>query len=208
MIGYFITGATLGLTAGISPGPLMTLVIAESLRGGWPAGFRIALAPLVTDTVLVSIALLLIAPMPGWGLALIGVAGGAVMIWMGWGTIQSSAPVVQAATAATAQSGRWGLLGKGIVTNLLNPHAFLFWVTIGGPLLREAYGTVGWPGPAAFMAPFLLLLIAAKMLLALGVSSGRRFLQGPAYRWSLGAAGAALGLLGLWQIWKGAQFFL
>ena len=50
MTSLLVNGLALGLYAGISPGPLLSLIIAESLRGGWPAGFRIALAPLVTDT--------------------------------------------------------------------------------------------------------------------------------------------------------------
>ncbi len=207
MISYVVAGFTLGFGAGISPGPLMTLVIAESLRGGWPAGFRVSLAPLFTDSLMIVAALLLIAPMPPWGLALVGVIGGAVMIWMGWGTIKSSAPVVEEA-AATGQAGSpWAPLGKGIATNLLNPHAFLFWLTIGGPLVKEAYGNAGWSGTTALLASFFAALIGCKLLLAFTVSSGRRFLQGPAYRWTLMVAGALLALFGVWQIWKGLAFF-
>src|SRR5689334_17746766 len=38
-------GLALGLAAGVSPGPLMVLVITQALRGGWRAGVVTAAAP-------------------------------------------------------------------------------------------------------------------------------------------------------------------
>ena len=34
------TGIVFGLAAGVTPGPLLALVVTESLRGGVPAGVR------------------------------------------------------------------------------------------------------------------------------------------------------------------------
>ena len=54
-----ISGAVLGLSAGWSPGPLLTLVISETLRAGNTAGIRVAAAPLITDTPIIIVALIL-----------------------------------------------------------------------------------------------------------------------------------------------------
>jgi len=44
----FLLGASLGFAAGVSPGPLLAIVLREALRHGAAAGMRAALAPLVT----------------------------------------------------------------------------------------------------------------------------------------------------------------
>ena len=160
---YLAVGAALGLYAGVSPGPLTTLIIAESLRGGWPAGFRVALAPLITDSLLVTMALLLIAPMPAWGLAWIGLVGGMILVWMGWSTIRLAWAPGGASPTGGETGGERRALVRGVLTNLLNPHAILFWITNGAPLLREA-ARQGWAGPPAFLVPFFTLLVGTKML--------------------------------------------
>jgi len=42
-------GLGLGLAAGASPGPLLTLVVSSTLARGFGAGLRVALAPVLTD---------------------------------------------------------------------------------------------------------------------------------------------------------------
>ena len=48
-----ILGATIGLAAGISPGPLLFLTITSALRSGARAGVIVACAPLLSDIVVV-----------------------------------------------------------------------------------------------------------------------------------------------------------
>ncbi|MFZ5815476.1 MAG: LysE family translocator [Bacillota bacterium] len=205
MIALIASGVVLGLNAGVSPGPLLTLVITESLRGGWPAGFRVSLAPLITDSLIISLSLLVMAPLPPWGLAAISVVGGLLIVWMGWEAARTPPPAV-AEVAATGPAA--GPLWKGVGTNLLNPHAYLFWLTAGGPLLKSALAQHGIGGPLTFLVSFFALLIGSKMVIALGVSRGRRFLQGRAYRLTLGLSGAALAVFGLYRVYEGVRGLL
>lgn len=204
MLALLLSGAALGFTAGISPGPLLTLVVAESLRGGWQAGVKVALAPLVTDSVLISLALRVLAPMPDWGVGAMSLAGGLLLVWMGWATARES----RMEQAATAERGAARPLLKGVAVNLLNPHAILFWVTSGGPILKQGYTTLALAGPALFLLPFFALLVGSKMVIALAVGSRHRLQYGPGYRVALGASGALLALLGCWRIWEGARVLL
>lgn len=201
MIYYLVNGAGLGLTAGLSPGPLMTLLLAESLRGGWPAGFRVSIAPLVTDSVLVSLALLVAAPLPPWGLAVISVVGGLILLWMGWGTIRSrpAEPMAGGQPGVAAANP----LAKAIATNLLNPQAFLFWLTVGGPVLRTAYEKSGLSGPLSFMGAFFAIMISINFVLAFSISRGRHLLKGAGYQWTLRGAGLILVILGVTRVWAG-----
>ena len=52
-IAFLTMGAFLGLTAGLSPGPLLTLVITETLKHSRAAGIKIAVAPLITDVPII-----------------------------------------------------------------------------------------------------------------------------------------------------------
>ena len=51
-------GAILGVVEGVKPGPLLTMVIRETLSGGLRAGVRTAAAPIFTDGPLVIVSLL------------------------------------------------------------------------------------------------------------------------------------------------------
>ena len=45
----FLSGLALGTSSGLSPGPLLTLTIAQSMRYGYREGIKIAAAPIITD---------------------------------------------------------------------------------------------------------------------------------------------------------------
>ena len=59
-LSFIIPGIIFGLSSGMSPGPLLTLVISETLKHGIKEGVKIAIAPLLSDLpiVLVTITLL------------------------------------------------------------------------------------------------------------------------------------------------------
>src|SRR3990172_9636077 len=69
-------GSMLGLGAGLVPGPLLGLVIAETVRAGWAAGALVAMAPLVADGPIVAVTFLVLVNAPRRTLALLGPAGG------------------------------------------------------------------------------------------------------------------------------------
>jgi len=49
MLNFLGIGLILGLSAGFAPGPLLTLVISETLQHDLKAGVKVALAPIITD---------------------------------------------------------------------------------------------------------------------------------------------------------------
>ena len=56
MIDFLTIGAALGLSAGLAPGPLLTLVISETLQHGVKSGVKVALAPVIMLAVMVGYA--------------------------------------------------------------------------------------------------------------------------------------------------------
>lgn len=192
-----ITGLSLGLGAGMSPGPLLTLVVTSSLERGFGAGLRVALAPLITDAPIVALAVTVASSIPVRVLQILGAVGGAVVVGLGLATVGRAGRPVDAGDDATGSRDLW----RGVAVNALSPHPWVFWMTAGGPLLVTAWRH----GPAfgaAFVAGFYSLLVGSKVAIAFGVArAGRRF--GTATRRRLLVGGGALlvagGVLLLWQ---------
>ncbi|MBU1248362.1 MAG: LysE family translocator, partial [Proteobacteria bacterium] len=83
-------------------------------------------------------------------------------------------------------------LGKGVLTNFLNPHPYLFWLTVGAPLLFSAHEAAGVLGPILFLAAFYVVLVGAKLGVALLTARSRSFLTSRVYVWLLRGLGLLL----------------
>ena len=80
-----LAGIALGLFEGVRPGPLLTMVIRETLTGGWSAGARAASAPIFTDGPLIVISVLLsgwVADQPSL-MFTISMLGACFLLWFG-----------------------------------------------------------------------------------------------------------------------------
>ena len=84
----FLIGLALGVGAGVSPGPLFVLVVTSALRSGWRAGALAALAPVVSDLVVVAGVLLVLDLLPDRALPVLAVAGGLFLLWTAFVTVR------------------------------------------------------------------------------------------------------------------------
>lgn len=188
MIEYLLQALGLGLAAGLLPGPMLGLVIRETLEHGRRAGYLVACAPLLTDAPIILIALFVANALPASINRWLGLAGGLFLIWMGIDAWRSKPP-------AEAGGAPWASLWRALITNWLNPHPWLFWLPVGGPLLISIQRQHSWLATVSFLLVFYLLLIGSKIFLCEIVARSRRFLQGAAYRWVM--RGCSLLLIGL-----------
>lgn len=200
MWAYFGLGLTLGLSAGISPGPLLALVVTASLRSGLAGGLRVALSPLITDLPIIAFSVLLAGYLPPQVLRWVGVVGGLVVIWMGVETIRSVRLAALPGSLDTQGDPRRELR-RGVLVNALNPHPYLFWATVGGPALVSSWRISPWAA-LAFLVPFYLLLIGSKILVAWLVSRQAGGLSLTWYRRVLVGCGLLMLALGAWLIWN------
>lgn len=200
--GAMILQATLlGLGAGLAPGPLIALVMAESLRGGAAAGIRVAIAPLITDAPIVALSWILASsldPRSAW-LALLSMAGALVVGRLALAQWHAVLP------EPGGESNR-GALRRGMAVNVLSPHPWLFWMTVGGPLLAGAGHQSVWLA-LAFLIAFYGLLVGTKVVLAMLTAHWGRGLTGTGYRIASRVLGVALLLLaiqlfldGVWRL--------
>jgi threonine/homoserine/homoserine lactone efflux protein len=192
---YLLLGLSLGFSAGISPGPLLTLVVTRTLAHGLGAGLRVAVAPLLSDAPIILLCVLLFTALPPWLESAVTAAGGLFLIYLGVETLLSARHATLRASpdARTAASAD---LWHGTLVNTLSPHPWLFWMTLGAPTLSRAWET-GPLAAFAFLLGFYVMLVGGKIAVALAVEGGRRFLSDPWYRRILAATGLLLCLFGL-----------
>lgn len=184
---FLLSGVVFGLSAGIAPGPLLTLVISETLRYDLKAGIKVAIAPILSDVPIVVASLFVIQQIADvatvYGiLSLLGSA------FIGYLAVENfrTAHVTLALKQAEPQSIR-----KGIVTNVLNPHPYMFWLTIGAPTVLSAHQQ-SWMLSTLFITVFYLCLVGSKIMLAVLVARSRTFFQGRPYKITMQLLGIAL----------------
>lgn len=209
-------GLSLGLAAGLSPGPLLALVLGATLQRGFPAGARVAASPLVTDLPIVVLALWMAGTVPSTALALMALVGGAFVVYLGVGIVRDASGDLDWIThgepgsstsepdPAARRERRESLrrdLWHGALVNIASPHPWLFWLGIGGPQVvavwRRDSPWAGWSA-AGFLVLFYLGLVGSKVVLAAIVARGRHRLNLRWYRRILAACGWLLVGLGAW----------
>jgi len=176
MLASLITGTILGLSAGFAPGPLLTLVVSETLVHDIRAGIKVALVPLLTDLPIITITLLCLARFERYQSALgfISIIGACFILYLGVQNVKTIG-IPLASEVRTPKS-----LQKGILVNLLSPHPYLFWLTVGGPIIIKARAQ-SLPSALSFIVGFYAFLVGAKIILAIAAGRSRSFLQGSRY---------------------------
>ncbi len=193
-------GITLGLSAGLSPGPLMTLVITETLKFNLAAGVKVAIAPLLTDAPILLFAVFVLAQLAHIDsvLGIISLTGAGFLAYLAYESMRFSGMTFQ------MQATNPHAIRKGVVANLLNPNPYMFWFAIGGPLMVSAYQQ-SWQTAFSFLALFYIMLIGAKISVAIIVNRSRRFLKSRSYIWIIRALGGMLALYALMFLLKGLR---
>ncbi len=171
------SGVLLGLAAGITPGPLLALLLAQTLKHGAREGCKVALAPLVTDTPIILLTMFAASRLTNLPvlLGIVSCAGGMFVLYLAWDSLRQ----VSVDAAGPAEPPRSWF--KGIMTNLLNPHPWLFWLTAGAATLAKAMEQ-SWLPALAFLAGFYLLLVGSKMVIAVLTARSRHVLTGRSYQ--------------------------
>ncbi len=164
----------MGFSVASMPGPILALITTETLRrGAWP-GAQTALAPMCVDAcVMLPLVMVLQSAVPsGAGAVVIGLAGGAFLFWLGLQSLRAGpAPV-----AGRRDTRRLPPFLKSVLTQLMNPYAYIFWGTVGFAFVREGFEAQGLKGALSFPAGFWLGAGTMNFLVVYLVSRGRRYL--------------------------------
>ena len=187
VIGFLISGMLLGLVEGISPGPIIALIFSETLKYGKKEGIKIAISPLITDSLIVLLTLLILSSFTGYGIVLgaISLLGACYLIYLGIENLRVKIDRFE------VDISKKDALRRGIITNLLSPHPYLFWLSIGSPIILES-ARIHISATILFITGFYIMLIGSKTAVALVVDKSKSAVKSKYYVYIIRALGIAL----------------
>jgi threonine/homoserine/homoserine lactone efflux protein len=203
MLHYLTIGTILGLSAGLAPGPLLTLVVSETMAHDIRAGIKVALAPLITDLPIILLTVFALSRLSGFNsiLGIISLLGGVLVLVMGIEGLKAKG--VQLDTKKVEPKS----LAKGILVNIFSPHPYLFWLSVGAPTMTRAMD-VSIFAAAAFVISFYFLLIGSKITLAILVGKSKKALTGRPYIYTMKFLGFTLCLLAIFLFRDGLKLLV
>lgn len=199
-----LKGVLLGLQAGLVPGPVLTLILTESLRHGRRAGMRLALVPVLADGPVIAIVVPLLYYLTFDATAIIGVIsmlGALFMCYLGYESL-----VVTKEQFVRGEAPRISLL-KAVGTNYVNPNLYIYWIAICGPICVAALHEQGGVGMALFLVAFYLTMTLSKIAVSLAVGSVRQSLNVRIILWINRLLGVAMWIFAALFFWQGYQLF-
>lgn len=204
MLGYFIQGLVLGFPASAQPGPFQAYLLSQVTRNGWRRTLPAALAPLLSDGPILLLVLLFLTRLPQQALNVIQVVGGLFILYLAWGAWQSfrrgqnlEAKLESAEDTAVVNQSIW----QAALMNFLNPNPFIFWGTVGGIILLDAWARSPGHAVAFLVGMYGTLIGGFAFFIVLFGTVGQ---LDPRVNRGLSLISAvALVLFGLWQLWSG-----
>ena len=162
-------GIFFGLANGISPGPTLTMVISQTLQYNFKEGIKIACSPLIYGVIIIPLSLLLFSKLSPINLymEIISLIGAIYLSYLGYQLIRSPQTDIYKKNEAAS-------LKKGILANFVSPYAYLFWFTVGTPLLIQFF-TVSAVHAILFIIFYYLLLIGSKIFIAYLAEKSKKF---------------------------------
>jgi threonine/homoserine/homoserine lactone efflux protein len=177
IITFFIQGAGLAIPAATSLGPFQTLLLSETMIGGFRRSAPIAFAPLITDAPIIVLMLFILKQLPPVVINLLNLAGGVFVLTIAWSTFkQGRANEAQTIAAAEDRASARVSLRKGVILNFLNPNPYLYWGLVAGPILIAALNQSAAYG-AAFLIGFYGTFVSIMLILAAIFHQARRLDQ-------------------------------
>ncbi|HEX5378691.1 MAG TPA: LysE family translocator [Phenylobacterium sp.] len=182
----------------VTPGADMAVILGSTLQAGRRQGYAALAGVLSGALVHVGVAALglsaLIAASPGL-LRIIALAGSVYLVWIGVSLARSGAEL---ALGLKGPAGGWAAWRRAVVTNLLNPKAYLFMLAIFPQFLKPG----GWPNWAQTLVLGAILVASAGLLYGLMVAvsaavAGRGGVRPGATLWIGRLTGIYLAGLGL-----------
>ena len=136
----------IGLSGAMAPGPLLTVTVSDSIRRGFRAGPLLVAGHVLGEALLVTLILMGLGYIlrSGPAPAILGTAGGAVLIWMGILGFRDSED--------TENIPEGGSILRGAIISFANPYFFLWWGAVGAALMYRGLELAGVLGLLAFLA--------------------------------------------------------
>jgi threonine/homoserine/homoserine lactone efflux protein len=200
-LGFLLLGAGIGFVAGVTPGPILTLVVAETFRGGWTRGAAVAAGPFLADGPIIVLAVFVLAQLPPLMVRGLSLVGGGFLLYLAVSTYLNSR---RATLARGDRALARGVLLKGWLARVLTPNAYLFWFLVGAPLVVQAAEADMLAVPA-FLIGYYATIVGSNVVLALALHRWVTLFSERVYRGLLLFASIVLAVYGVGMLGRGAS---
>jgi threonine/homoserine/homoserine lactone efflux protein len=192
-LSYLLQGLAFGLLAGILPGPVMMFAIGQVIKKGAFEGIKVQLGATMLDVVkiILAFALFSVLPVSDTLLGIIAIMGSIFLLYMAYGnfTYQPQLEIPRGITSLP--------LTQGILGNILNAASYVFWFTVGGPLMIAAQKAGNNVTVIFFVLGFLLSITAIGIAVAFLASRIKYYLSSAYYIYAIKALGIVLVIFSL-----------
>lgn len=162
MLSLLLKAATVGLSAGVTPGPLQAILLSYAIQGGWKKALPAAFAPLVSDGLVILLVLLVLNNVHNSFLPILQIGGALFLLYLAWDSYRAFRNYREVETQENVKGFQPLLKATGM--NLLSPGPWLFWSLINWPNLLEAWAVSPWWG-VGYLASFYGVFILTHLVL-------------------------------------------
>ena len=203
MIDLLIAGSLLGIYAGLSPGPMLLLVVSQTIKHDFKEGLKVAFAPLISDIPIIILSLIIISFLEGYNsiLGIIFIFGGLYLVYLAYESFKFEPLDVD------IELDKPKSLRKGVTLNLLNPSPYIFWITIGSPIIIPAY-MINPIAPLEFIISFYIFLVGTKICVAFITGKSREFIKGKTYLHIMSILGILIAIFAIIYLYNGFQLLI
>ncbi|KKQ36577.1 MAG: Lysine exporter protein (LYSE/YGGA) [Candidatus Roizmanbacteria bacterium GW2011_GWA2_37_7] len=190
---FFLFGLTIGISAGLLPGPFQTIIISQSLKYHYLEGLKVVASVLIADVIFISTTLLLLfrIGIPDRLLGIISILGFLYLLKLAYENFTTTLDSIVINKNEKSTS-----LSKGLAVLFLSPDSYLFWFIVGGPLIIKTHN-VGWWVLLSFLAGLYIAYIGSSIGIVFVISKSKKFLQNKIYLYILRALGIVLVIFAL-----------
>jgi threonine/homoserine/homoserine lactone efflux protein len=209
------TFMVISLSGALSPGPLSAMAISEGARVDRWAGTRLAFGHGLVEIPLVfgiayGLGAWLKLPLVS---GVIGLVGGAFLVWMGYGLATGAwrgrLRLKQAQAGRAPGVMRLGQIPGGIALTLTNPYWAVWWASVGAIYVGRTMGFQSGLAPLGGLAiAHWLTDLAWLGGLSLLVGSGTGLIGERGYKAILLVCGLFLLVFGIYVCWNGFGFLI
>ncbi len=147
----------------------------------------VAVAPIITDVPIVLVSTLILSRLSNQNIVLgiISLLGAAFILYLSYESITINGLEIDFSPDSSDS------LKKGVITNALSPHPYIFWMTIGAPTLLKAY-ELNIQASILYVLGFYIFLVGSKVVIALITDKSKSFLKSTYYVYIIRVLGITL----------------
>ncbi len=197
LVGACALGAGFGFFGAVSPGPLQTIIVSETLANGAKSAWRAAFAPVCTDPFALALALFVVTNVSDGALACVAFAGAALLLRIAWAEFRTT----EADFDFSRKPRRPFYLI--VALNFLNPNLWIYSFTVNALNVSNFQRDCGWGVAAAYLTTFFVTITVCNLGIVALVAGLKSFFNA---RWLVyvnRALSVFLAFVALKFVWQG-----